>query len=264
MKWIRDGSVILTVFTAFLFLLGREYLNSYHGWFGVDVNSLDLPAYSSILASLNTLLGFDLNTALSMLGIILPILLLALIPAGLESFWVRAFLGRGRHKITSLWYRTLKRSSSESIHERVTSEPHDRPFKAPLLPNQTDNPTTKPVGPSLSFVITLVLLIEITLLRTAWVAQDRGKEDAERDYLRPRVKAVLTIKKDEIQMLSKDFQNINSGGGLRLLAQTPFLVVVFVKPDWSVGYKAASIHPLTFTIPTSSLDAVETQSLEAR
>jgi hypothetical protein len=95
------------------------------------------------------------------------------------------------------------------------------------------------------------------------IADNKAKEDAERDYMQPRVNAILTMKKDESQALSKDFQTINNKGGLRLLAQTPLLVVVFVKPDWNSGNKAAPIHPLTFTIPTSSLDAIQTQSLDS-
>jgi hypothetical protein len=75
----------------------QVYFNSYFHWFGVDVNSLDLPAYSSLVAPLNTLLSF-VGAPLPVI-LTLSLLLVAVILYGLPSFKMRSSLGRGQQRI---------------------------------------------------------------------------------------------------------------------------------------------------------------------
>src|SRR4051794_32605895 len=50
-RLLSDGSVVLAIITAILFLMGWFYQEAYFGFFGLDVITLDLPFYVFLIGS---------------------------------------------------------------------------------------------------------------------------------------------------------------------------------------------------------------------
>ncbi len=230
------------------------------------MNSLNLPAYAVLFASLFPILR--------LLSIVYgPLLIIALLLGFTPVFQhdglvtARALILRGWLWFKPFLCRLIGKFSVAPSTPYQAPETYSRRRKAlwPLDSNTAPVTQSTRFLKSMSRVILVLLGIIFVFASLGGMAAREGIKDAQLEFKRPRIKAVLTFKKDESQTTNEDLRNIqliSRDGGLRLLVQTQFLVVVFVKPDWKSTFKPSFTRPEAFIIPTVNLDAITTQSIE--
>lgn len=256
-----NGSAIITLLTAVLFLSGWIYLSEYYASFGVDISSLDLPIYASLLASINAIspiLGkFVFVIYIGLIAATVPVLMQPFY----EFFWFRAFLGKLLFRIKHTFVATLRYVRRRSNSAAVTHDAAGRSAKTPSSrPSRDDLHTPTWVTSVLTYAVNcyLGLVVLLIALIPSVYASSLAEKDAERIYKQPRIKTVLIFKADERLLMSKEFLQINTEGGLRLLTQTKDFVAVFVKREFQ-PYKRGA-----FIIPTANLVAVQNELLNVK
>ncbi len=117
------SATLVTLVTAFLFLIGWIYLSEYYLYFGVDVAALDLPVYALLVNALMTVLQIAITFVPWLLKFIIILGLVFLFRRLQRSIrfsswlkelsWLKNFLGlRVGSETARLAYRALRENQS--------------------------------------------------------------------------------------------------------------------------------------------------------
>lgn len=206
-----ESPLVVTVLTALLSYCGYAYLDGYYGFFGLDLQTLDLPVYSTFIWSLQALV-----LLLSRFGRFFWVLLFLLAipiytPFLQASFLLRKWFPRRMNEGLVDRDRNVQMVEAPSVHSPVS----DLRFPWRQLLTHT------------AFVVVPVLAT-VGIVTLGWLAYKEGCRQAETDYRQPAQMIKFDFKKEDVASMDSDLVMANSEHTLRLLVQTKDLIVVYV------------------------------------
>ncbi len=249
-----EGSTVIAAITALLFTLGWIYLSEYYSVFGLDIQSLDLPLYAPLEASLNPIVAFQIASSAKVW-----LLLVGIVAVGALRFFWLLYYAR-----VYLWLR----NSSEPFERklltltlplRITFRRYTRVPRALRVDRKE---LTRAFNDHLIMGARkwLVRISQFTTLGLIplfilFAAGRAGQKQACKDQEHPRFKTEIIFKADASARLRTDLMKANSNGELRILTETKDLVVVFSKNRSSLG------GAKTFMFPIGNIVSVQNEVL---
>jgi hypothetical protein len=231
-KALLDTSLILAVVTAFLFLLGRSYFEAYFYFFGIRVQSLDLPFSEGVFFSVVPILGAIGPLVKLALWVALLVMIAFVLVYALEQLW--GWLERRDTQVGRILHRAREM----------------------MAPSAAKNKNLD-IFTSFKFALLAVMAFLILPLSLS-IAVNQGTEQAEKIYNNPQTRTFLFFKRVEHQAYDDELMSINLDGGLRFLTQTKDLVIVFAKRESRHGRR------LTFVVPMANLISIRNDALHSK
>jgi hypothetical protein len=256
-RLLSEGSVVLAIITTILFLTGWSYLEAYYGFFGLDVITLDLPFYASLLGSVNPVLElFARLTELSQTWLFRTLFAVGCLTFFFvmirREFVVRRLKGKILTKVQGWSPKLFAWFSASEIDPpgiQIVGQP--RPPQPPQPPL-----TDRILRRGWSFFLAILANFCVLTILCLWViGYTQGQKEGERYYQHPSTRVRLSFKREESQLFDPELVAASRDGSLMLLVQTKDLIVAFVKG------KGQKVGDGVFIVPRANLLSVHNEPI---